>query len=110
MNRHQLSRQTRLPPRVRSVARPTRWGNPFRVGDTYPVIDLATGLKVDTEITAPDLAVDLFRTYATHRAAKDPAWLEPLTEVDGLACWCPVDQVCHADVLIDILTSSRSTP
>ena len=31
----------------------------------------------------------------------DPDWLAPLRGHD-LACWCPLDQPCHADVLLEL--------
>jgi hypothetical protein len=35
----------------------------------------------------------------------DPEWAAVLREKLGgkdLACWCPLDQPCHADVLLEI--------
>lgn len=43
----------------------------------------------------------------------DPDWWGPLRGRD-LACWCPLDQPCHADVLLDLanaaLTPKGDTP
>lgn len=68
------------------VARPTRWGNPF------PVID---GDR--------DFAVVLYRSWLTvhpdARSLRDD--LDSLRGKD-LACWCPLDQPCHADILLEI--------
>jgi hypothetical protein len=35
--------------------------------------------------------------------------LEHLEELRGfdLACWCPLDQACHADVLIELLKENK---
>lgn len=35
----------------------------------------------------------------------DPPDLDPLRDATALACWCPLDQPCHADVLIELVTS-----
>ncbi len=62
------------------VARPSRWANPF-----YP------GLPRDE-------AVERYEQYLTeHR----PDLVAQLPELRGrqLACYCPLDQPCHADVL-----------
>lgn len=36
--------------------------------------------------------------------AKVEAWIAPLRGKD-LMCWCPLDQPCHADVLLDLANS-----
>jgi Domain of unknown function (DUF4326) len=81
----------RKPPGAVVVSRPTRWGNPF------PVIngDRAT-------------AVTEYRQWLTghtpssgrlRRPTRDD--IESLRGHD-LACWCPLDQPCHADVLVEM--------
>jgi hypothetical protein len=39
---------------------------------------------------------------------RNPDWLAPLRGHD-LACWCPLDQPCHADVLLE-LANAETTP
>ncbi len=78
-----------MPPNARTVARPTAWGNPFRVGDTVD----GRGLVRDRAD-----AVRLYRERVTgppsgHR-------YEELRGFD-LACWCSLDGPCHADVLLE---------
>lgn len=34
----------------------------------------------------------------------NPRWLDPLRGKD-LMCWCPLNQPCHADVLLEIANS-----
>lgn len=68
------------------VSRPSRRGNPFPVdGDAVP--DRATSVR-------------LYRAWA----ATDPPELADLAELRGcdLACWCPLDAPCHADVLLEL--------
>ena len=65
------------------VGRPSRWGNPYRVG-----------------FLTPAGAVFLYRTVVA-RDFDRLGWLEPLRGRD-LACWCPLDQPCHADVLLEL--------
>ena len=86
------------------VSRPSKWGNPWRVGDEVsphqPHPDVSIGpLGPVLPITAA-VAVHLFRAYVEH-------WhLAAIIRRDlagrDLACWCPLDQPCHADVLLEI--------
>ena len=79
--RIQLSRKKgwRMPPNTVKVARPTKWGNPYTVKNTG-------------------------RIDAVLRFACEVAPLLDVSELRGknLACWCKLDQQCHADVLLEI--------
>jgi Domain of unknown function (DUF4326) len=76
------ARGWRKPPNTVVVARPSRWGNPYHV-----VVHGRAG------------ALRLFEAYARERLAREPRWLAPLRGKD-LACWCPLNEACHADVLL----------
>ena len=78
----------RMPEGAVYVGRPTKWGNPFAMFDT--------GQKM-TRLEA----VNCFRVYVLQQL-RGPGY--PLRELRGkdLACWCPLDQPCHADVLLEI--------
>jgi hypothetical protein len=64
------------------VGRGSRWGNPYKIGTCL--------------IPNAQAAVEAF-------AANLPLSLD-CSELRGkdLACWCPLDQPCHADVLLEI--------
>ena len=82
----------RMPRNSVYVGRPTFWGNPFRAGPTKNLGHLQ-----------PRDAVALYRTWLEHTLAG--AWrLMRLHELRGkdLACWCPLDQPCHADVILEL--------
>ena len=112
------------------VARPTMWGNPWRMGTPgtfwlpgYPTADPLIGCAID----AAD-AVTLYRHLLTggpdprnsclpaDLSARGRRWtrallrehataiLRDLPTLRGrdLACWCPLDCHCHADVLLEI--------
>ena len=91
------------------VGRPSRWGNQFRATDQ----DLSwcgqsltvTEHGLDLDAMGADGAVYHFRMIAVHRMLRDPSWLAPLRGRD-LACWCPLDQPCHADVLLELANPS----
>ena len=88
----------RMPEGTVYVGRPTKWGNPFRAGD--PVTMKPWCWSVD-QVADVEHAVGLFREYAQANVAI--RFLIP-RELRGrdLACWCPLDQPCHADVLLEI--------
>ncbi|MGV3564181.1 MAG: DUF4326 domain-containing protein [Nocardioides sp.] len=78
------------------VARPSRWGNPWRVGDLNPYA--ATEEHPDGQPATAEEVVALYAMGATFLPAEAFA---PLRGRD-LACWCPLDQPCHADVLLEL--------
>lgn len=81
-----------MPANTVYVGRPTRWGNPFRVG----------------EHLNREQAVAAYREYIQARIAAEPGRYD-LEELRGqdLACWCPLDQPCHADVLLELANAPR---
>ncbi|MFE5309738.1 DUF4326 domain-containing protein [Isoptericola sp. NPDC056605] len=81
------------------VARPSKWGNPFRVGGRIDAIDFrSAGVLIASRAEA----VAYYRSHtATWRPDKVRAVQAELAGKD-LACWCPLDQPCHADVLLEI--------
>jgi hypothetical protein len=98
----------RMPPNTVSVARPGKFGNPFRIlgEDGFALIVDAGGRSHNIDDPADQAtnwhnvhaqAVALFRERATD-ALPD---LSPLRG-KNLACWCPLDQPCHADVLLEL--------
>lgn len=131
-DRIQLSRAAgwRKPTGAIVVARPGKFGNPWIPGKPgrfwlpdWPVRGGRVGCTLDRTDT-----VDLYRRLVTHgpdpvRAAL-PEHLTPdgerhvrdllrahatrirasLPDLRGrdLCCWCPLDQPCHADVLLEI--------
>lgn len=84
------------------VTRPTKWGNPWRVGSTTWTV--LPGGVIDREPHPPltaEQAVESYRNSVTH----DPLFAEAIrAELAGrdLCCWCPPGQPCHADVLLEI--------
>jgi len=104
--RVQLSRRKgwRMPPNTVSVARPTKWGNPHKVGISLQ----PNGDGTYRHMTAED-------AVARYRDEYLPYWLWTprskttdrmlfISELRGknLACWCPLGQPCHADVLLEM--------
>lgn len=103
-DRVRLSRKKgwKLPPNTVSVARPGRWGNPFSV-----VPDAEPGTPVGRRYTAmPSVAeaVAAFRRWVEDSPEGQRLAAEARETLRGknLACWCPLDGPCHAEVLLDI--------
>ena len=48
---------------------------------------------------------DAIRHPSRYPGVKVPSVTEIQTELRGknLACWCPLDKPCHADILLEIL-------
>jgi len=83
----------RMPKNTVYVGRPSKWGNPFN---------------------GPD-ALKLYREMAETLLKPGSVWFnsnrkimylyhKDLLELRGknLACWCPLDKPCHADILLEL--------
>lgn len=108
------TRGWKMPPNTVSVTRPGTWGNPFRVGGWFKIGDGRSGfiwlqaadLYADatfTRITTPDQAVEFYRTFLARYPRRDIHQLRG----KNLACFCPLDQPCHADVLLVIANAPQ---
>lgn len=99
MERIQLSRKRgwRMPTGAVKVDRTTRWGNPFHThGDGYPM----------TREVARWCFEQMLRKYGAYigRGNRIVTVEDIRRELAGknLACWCPFDEPCHADVLLKL--------
>ena len=124
--RVQLSRRKgwRLPPNSINVARPTKWGNPYRVqcAPTAYALDHPAWIVVErwegqliarggwhrSERTATEEAVRLFAT----RSAADSDSIRAGLAGKNLACWCPLPEPgqpdwCHAAVLLRLANETQ---
>jgi hypothetical protein len=103
----------RMPDGALYVGRPSRWGNPFVVGEFAPHRHRAAGhpfeLYIDRHrIARVDQAVALYSRIITEPTEHQyvghvaPTVDEVRRELAGrdLACWCPLELPCHADVLL----------
>jgi hypothetical protein len=90
----------RMPEGVVYVGRPTRFGNDWSVRDA------ASRGVPEPERRA--WAVAAYRADLLHWMEGPHGWVEALDTLRGkdLACWCPLDQPCHADVLLELANRS----
>lgn len=102
----------RMPRGTIKVNHATQWANPFEVGHHYVMRD---GLPKRTrfpdrhkdaqQVSDHTQAVDLFRMHA---ATWDQRHVVGMLAGCDLACWCPLDQPCHADVLLELANGAGS--
>lgn len=92
----------KMPPNTVYVGRPSRWGNPYKIGFI-------------PNFSAKD-AVMAFRGWFTrnpaYRRIERKFGKPPVDEIDqlrgkNLACWCRLDQPCHADVLLELANGKQ---
>jgi len=81
-----------MPSNAVYVGRPTKWGNPF--------------ILVDEEDREGVLRS--YENWLRLMLSKDSHFLDELRGKD-LACWCPLDKPCHADVILKILKERLKT-
>ena len=72
------------------VGRPSVWGNPYVVG-----AQLLSG-----ETLSEKKAVALYRQHVLD--VFDLQTIRSRLGGRNLACWCPLDRPCHADVLLEL--------
>lgn len=113
----------RMPEGAIYVGRPTKWGNLW-------MIDKSSGLVVGPgrfyshdPSASQGLAVALYRDWlrlgnqsSVLSGTRDYAItrqiiLDGIADLSGrdLVCWCPLDQPCHADVLLEIANSTTES-
>ena len=84
------------------VDRTTRWGNPF-CGPEYPDRQEKT-----RRFRAAVLGFDAGDSFCPPNAHPESYIGKVITDGPkklrgkNLACWCPLDQPCHADVLLEL--------
>ena len=71
----------KMPANAIYVGRPTSWGNPYADQDNAELVRL---------FSQNCLTPEFMRSVRSEIKGKD------------LACWCPLDQPCHADVLLQV--------
>jgi hypothetical protein len=97
----------RMPEDAVYVGRPSAFGNPYWMPGAAAgrhdgvVFDLfSPGPKITVESRRESVLAYRLKFVAFIDDLDD--WLAPLRG-KRLACWCPLDQPCHADVLIELL-------
>jgi hypothetical protein len=114
----------RMPDGAVYVGRPTKWGNPWVVGNPGLFIGEISEDQLDVAVCPvaamqvyqswllgnwplllpPGLTMEGWRGARRYLAARRRAILDSLPDLRGrdLVCWCPLDAHCHADVLLEL--------
>jgi hypothetical protein len=82
------SKGWKMPSNAVYVGRPTKWGNPYF-------------MEPRGQFTR-EQAIEAYENYIKRVLVAYPDFLDELKGKD-LACWCPLDKPCHADVILKIL-------
>ncbi len=87
----------RMPPNTVYVGRGSRWGNRYKTGDKLP----------NGEILTRERVIELYRKGVNEVAINGSEYLRKyfdLSELRGknLCCWCKPDELCHADILLEL--------
>jgi hypothetical protein len=83
-----------MPDTTVKVDRSTKWGNPFHQKDQG----------------GREAAVEAYRVWVqgeSEEAASVRAAARVELRGKSLACWCPLNGPCHADVLLEIANTAR---
>ena len=112
----------RMPENTVYVGRGSKWGNPFKIGDVAEGMDLSAGAVsadingvVGHRMTAQECVAKYAEMLTPYRHHGPNSEMDKLLlsicnmdaiklELRGknLACWCSLDQPCHADILLRI--------
>ena len=90
------SKGWRMPEGAVYVGRPSMWGN-WAIAPSEYAVDWFRKWLAGGIVTGP---------YMQRRRARILAELHTLRGRD-LACWCPLDRPCHADVLLELANKSE---
>jgi len=95
------------------AGRPSKWGNPAKIGEWYKLPRQSKILGIGSVFIADNLtAVAAFYEYCIAFYEQDQEefmnWLLPL-EGKNLCCWCSADMPCHADILLYLVNNILPT-
>jgi hypothetical protein len=114
----------RIPEGAIYVGRPSLWGNPWALRDAsawgIPATDRAAwavtmyreelahwGLLSDWDYSTTEVTFDRVSREISESGASNMAEYAAIAlRGRDLACWCPLDQPCHADVLLELANPS----
>lgn len=103
----QRAKGWRMPDGAIYVGRPTRWGNPYRVAH-----EMVVDTRHDHEYVCAPGARHAVATRHFREDLVDGRLDISLDDLDALrghdlACWCPLDAPCHADVLLELANGAE---
>lgn len=98
----------RMPEGAIYVGRGSKWGNPFVVGIDGPREEC---LRLYVGLIGGYLCISKSPEHIARQEWAHAATCDAAKELKGkdLVCWCPLDKLCHADVLL-VLANGGSIP
>jgi hypothetical protein len=120
------SKGFKMPKNTVYVGRPSKWGNPFEVGSmqysefsgvleledikkyfkvkTGIVMGVETVIRVENQLSIPLKIEDCLFLYEKYLARGIYPLSDYISKLKGknLACWCKLDEPCHADILLKL--------
>ncbi len=96
-----------MPANTVYVGRPGPWGNPFKVDERIPFRVTKAGLLIKCRalriVQDAHHAVALYRLWLGSRHGRPTCRRATMELRDkDLACFCRLDNPCHADVLLEL--------
>ena len=102
----------KMPPNTKSVTRPGKFGNPYKIGmhNVWDIKDLKTGkslknylIEKNGENKYHDVE-DVLLAYRQKISASQAMQrlIKHYLKGKNLACFCPLDKPCHADILLEV--------
>ena len=102
----QRTKGWRMPEGAIYVGRPSKWGNPYKIGDESAFIGAQELFSMDEGPLTAFEAKELFRIAINRYVLSvTPEYVRHELRGCDLVCWCPLDQPCHADVLLELANS-----
>ena len=85
-----------MPPDTVKIDRATKWGNPFVIGED--------GTREECIEKYRRFVAGTSKTSREDVLASRKLVAEHIGDLKGknLACWCPMDGPCHADILLEL--------
>lgn len=90
-----------MPENAVYVGRPSKWGNPWTPDNAGHITVNGMALRSRTATVAE--CVEMYRDDVRSGGfGYKPADVRMALRGKDLACWCPLDSPCHADVLLEM--------
>ena len=103
------TKRWRMPPNTVYVGRPSKYGNPWSPAN-HSVVTMQGGTVVASRPGTIQECVDAYIEDVREGSfGYKPADIRMELRGKNLACWCPLDQPCHADELLRIANGAQST-
>jgi hypothetical protein len=92
-----------MPANTVYVGRPSKWGNPYTIKSAIEDTKILGKMKQDVAL---QLCLNEYEEWLRQKLTEYPHFLDELKGKD-LACWCPLDKLCHADVILKVLKEAK---